>query len=299
MNCRKRTGFALAAFVVLAGSVASVSAQQAPAAAPAAPPPAPVTSQLLSGDVYLLSGGVGSNTGAIVGKDGVIIVDTKTTADSGQQILATVAKITPKPVTTAIVTHSDGDHVNGLAAFPKGLTIISQTNCKTEMEKSQGSAMPAPADHMPTKLIDTDEKVTINGVRLELLHWAPAHTSGDLVVFLPDQKIVFTGDIIASNRPLTLIHTEKNGSAEGWIKSVKGIVALNADTFVPGHGDVQNKAQLQARLDSVVERRDQILALIKQGKTLDEIKQQFNEPLAAQRFPTFTEAVYQEATAKK
>ena len=88
----------------------------------------------------------------------------------------------------------------------------------------------------------------IDGVRFELLHWAPAHTSGDLIVYLPAEKIVFTGDIIATQLPDPLIHLEKNGSSEGWITTAKGIAGLDADQFVPGHGDVQTKADIQGRL---------------------------------------------------
>ena len=149
MNHRRWIGMGLAVFLALTVLTASAVAQQGP------PPATPVASQALGGDVYLLSGGAGSNTGAMSARTASIIIDAKLNVDSGKQILAEVAKITPKPITTVIITHSDGDHVNGLAAFPKGLTIIAQTNCKAEMEKSQGTPQAAPADYMPTKTVDT------------------------------------------------------------------------------------------------------------------------------------------------
>src|SRR5580704_1057829 len=180
----------------------------------------------IKGNVYWTQGGAGGNTGIIVGNTGVIVVDTKTTVDSSKAVQAEIAKITPKLVDTAIVTHSDGDHVNGLAGFPPGLTIISQVNCKKEMEASAGSRGAAPQDRLPTKTIAKDETMTIDGVKIRLLHWVPAHTSGDLVVFFPDQKIVFGGDLLVTNRPDTLIHPEKHGSAAGWLESVKGILTL-------------------------------------------------------------------------
>ena len=173
--------------------------------------PAPLKVANIKGNVYWTQGGAGGNTGIIVGNSGVIVVDTKTTVDSSKEVQAEIAKITPKPVDTIILTHSDGDHVNGLAAFPLGLTIIAQENCKKEMEASAGTRGAAPQDHLPTKTIDKDETMTLDGVRVRLLHWTPAHTSGDLVVFLPDQKIVFGGDLLVTNRPDTLIHVEKHG----------------------------------------------------------------------------------------
>lgn len=158
-------------------------------------------------------------------------------------MLDDIAKITPQPVTTVILTHSDGDHVNGLASFPKGATIIAPENNKKEQEAAlaAGGRGAPPADHLPTQVVTKNkESRKIDGVKVEVLHGAPAHTSGDLVVYLPDQKIVFTGDIITT-QPDALIHLEKNGSSEGWNTTTKGIVALNADQFVPGHGDVLMK----------------------------------------------------------
>jgi cyclase len=264
---------------------------------------------LKEGTVYWIEGG-GGNSGVVIGQNGVIIIDAKTTADGGKQLLAEVAKLTPKPVTHVILTHSDGDHVNGLAAFPDGLTIIAHQNNKKEQEtalSAAGRGAP-PANRLPTQVVTKDkESMKIDGVNVTLLHWAPAHTSGDLVVYLPDQKIVFTGDIIAANRPDPLIHLEKNGSSEGWIKTTKGIVALNADSFVPGHGDLQTKAEVQKRLTDTEEKRSKIQAMVKQGKSLDDIKAAVGDTTAAPaggkkgggpNFPTFTEVVYQEITKK-
>jgi cyclase len=148
------------------------------------------------------------------------------------------------------------------------------------------------------------ENRKIDGVKFELLHWAPAHTSGDLVIYLPTEKIVFTGDIIAAQRPDPLIHLEKHGSSEGWITTTKGIVALDADTFVPGHGDVQTKSDIETRLKNTEAKRAKIKELVAQGKSLDEIRVAVGDPPPAQGgrgpvFPSFTETVYKELTANK
>jgi glyoxylase-like metal-dependent hydrolase (beta-lactamase superfamily II) len=253
--------------------------------------------------VYYVVGGAGSDTGFIVGKDGVIVVDAKMTAPSARDMLAEIAKITPKPVTTVILTHSDGDHVNGLAGFPTGLTIIAQENCKKEMEESASSKNPAPPDHMPTKTVGNKESLVINGVKMTLLHYAPAHTSGDLMVYLPELKIVFTGDIIATSQTYTLIHLQKHGSSEGWIETVKGLLKLDADAYVPGHGDLQTKAEVEQRLKNVESRRDAIMKLMAQGKSLEQAKASLGEtdPPAVPgqpQFPSFTNQIYEEMGKK-
>src|SRR3989475_5326693 len=209
---------------------------------------APIQTHALNGGVYWIEGGVGSNAGVVIGKDGVIVIDAKQTPESGKAVMAEVAKLTPKPVTHVIITHSNLDHVDGLPGFPKGLTIIAQENCQQQMEHPRNN--PQNIDltgYIPTKTVATKESMTIDGVRLVLLHWAPAHTSGDLIIYLPDQKIAFTGDITVMRLPYPLIHLEDEGSSAGWIESMKGIVALNAHTFLPGHGGAQKQAQTQQR----------------------------------------------------
>ena len=258
-----------------------IAAQQGPGGAPQ-----PLMVHQLKPNIYWVEG-AGGNSAVIVGTNGVIVVDTKTTAPAGAELVADVAKITPKPITTVILTHSDGDHVNGLASFPAGIAIIAQENCKTEMQAASNTpAGAALADHMPTRIVTKNmEDTTVEGVHLRLLHFAPAHTSGDLMVYLPDDKIMFTGDIVAAQAPYPLIHTEKNGSSEGWITTMNGILATDAVTFVPGHGDVQMKADLQKRLADTTARRDQIKALAAQGKSLDEVRQGLGDPPPATRGP--------------
>lgn len=261
-------------------------------------PAAPFAAHQLKPNVYWVEGGGGNST-VIVGANGVIVVDAKTTKAGGQQLLDEIAKITPKPVTTVFLTHSDGDHVNGLAAFPAGVKIIAQENNKKEQEAAlaRGGQGAPPADHLPSQVItQSKEAMTIDGEKLELYHWAPAHTSGDLVVYLPAEKIVATGDIISGAYPR--IHDEKNGSSAGWLESARGIAKLDADTFVPGHGQLTTKADIQKRIDDAAARRDKTIALTKEGKSLDEIKTAVgdNDKL---NYKSWTQIVYEETKARK
>jgi cyclase len=274
-------------------------------------PAAPFMVHQLKPNVYWIEGG-GGNSGVIVGDKGVIVVDAKTSAAGGKELLDDIAKITPKPVTTVILTHSDGDHVNGLASFPTSVKVIAHENNKKEQEAglAAGGRGAPPADHLPSQVVSKNkESLKIDGVKVELHHWAPAHTSGDLVVYLPTEKIVFTGDIIAMQMPDPLIHLEKSGSSEGWITTTRGIVALNAVQFVPGHGDLQTKAVIQKRLADAEAKRAKIKDLVAQGKSLDEIRAAVGDPPPAQGrgpggggrgpgFASFTQVVYEELTKK-
>ena len=155
--------------------------------------------------------------------------------------------------------------------------LIAHENNKKEQQTAlaAGGRGTPPADKLPNQITTkAKEATTIDGVKLELYHWAPAHTSGDLVVYLPDQKICSTGDLIVTNRAddNPNIHFEKNGSTEGWLTNVKGMIGLNAETYVTGHGDLLTKADLQRKLDATAARRAKVAAMIKEGKSLDEIK---------------------------
>jgi len=293
--------------VLVLGTLAAMMSFSATARAQQQPQPIKVTK--VEDNVYFVQGGAGSNNGFIVGKTGVIVVDTKITPASEKDELAEIAKVTSLPVNTAIITHSDADHVNGLAALPASVTVIAQENCKAEMVASAGTRNPAPQDRLPTKTYAKTDKLNIDGVHIRLYHWAPGHTSGDTIVYLPDQKIVFGGDLLAGapDRAETLIHLEKHGTAAGWIENAKGMVGLNADTYLTGHGNVMSKADVQKKLDLIQEKYNKIKTMVAQGKSLDEIKMSLGEPTAppqpnangALPAPTLTEVIYKEVSATK
>jgi glyoxylase-like metal-dependent hydrolase (beta-lactamase superfamily II) len=125
-------------------------------------------------------------------------------------------------------------------------------------------------------------------------------------VYLPDEKIVFGGDLLVTNRPDTLIHLEKNGSAAGWIENAKGMVGLDADTYLTGHGEMMTKADVQKKLALIEDKYSKIKTMSAQGKSLDEIKTSLGEPTAAPppnpngapAAATLTEVIYKEVAKK-
>jgi len=285
------------AALLLAGSFAVLAQGQ---------PPAGIVAHQLSSNVYWMEGD-GGHSGLIIGERGVILIDAKMTEAGVKQLLAEIAKITSKPLTTVILTHSDQDHVNGLAYLPEGITVIAHTNCKKEMETAiaQGGRSAPPSKRLPTRVVNGNkEELTIEGVRLQLLYWGPAHTSGDMVVYLPSEKIAFIGDLVMDNRPDPLIHQAKQGSSAGWISAVKTLTALDAERMVSGHGNVLDKAAVQKILAAASAKREKIRELAAQGKSLDEIRAAVGDPAPATAapggfsFPSFTEVVYNELTKK-
>src|SRR5215813_13770287 len=124
MSKPKLSRFLFVAMFLTAFSVAAFA--QAPAAT--------LTMKQLKPNVWVGLGGSGGNSTIIVGQTGVIVVDAKQTEAGAKDLLAEIAKITPKPVKMVILTHSDGDHVNGLVAYPMGIEIIAHENNKKELQ---------------------------------------------------------------------------------------------------------------------------------------------------------------------
>ena len=265
----------------------------------------PLVTRQIRTNVYWVDG-AGGNSGVVVGPRGVIVIDAKVSPGAGKRLLETVARITPNPVTHVILTHGDGDHVMGLASFPAGLTIIAHEKCKSDMEAANAAGLMGrlPSRALPNCTFRTQFALTIEGVRFEFFHFGPSHTSGDAVIHLPDEKVIFAGDILAwGGSPTPTIHDEKHGSASGWLATVREMLKLPADVFVTGHGDVQTKAEVQQKLDQFQQQYDEIQVMIAQGKSLDEVEQAMTvatpAPLAGGlRLPSFASVAYRQLTEK-
>ena len=254
--------------------------------------------------VYWVEGGV-SNTGFVVGAKGVVAIDAQKSDDAARAVQAVIAKITPRPVETIIITHGDPDHLGGIAAYPVTTNIIEHENTRAAVLASAIDLTAPPGYHAlydglahganPLKLVGGTEEVTIDGVRMQLIYVAPGHSSGDLIVYLPDRKVVFAGDVVTTNiGQFPVIHL--GGSSLGWISAMRAILALDAKVIVSGHGGIETRAQLAARLHEAEARRDAVKAMIAAGKTLDEIKQALPEKGGSPMFPGFDETTYNELT---
>jgi glyoxylase-like metal-dependent hydrolase (beta-lactamase superfamily II) len=273
---------------VMAGGI--VCAQQPPAGLSVVP---------LQGGVYLVKGGSGANTGFIVGQKEVTVIDSKMTEDSTRAVLAEIAKITPNPVRTIVLTHSDGDHVNGLSGFPKGLSILAHSATRKDMEAAfKDPKMSALAAYLPNQTFDASRTLTVDGVRIELNYFGPAHTSGDLVVYLPQQRIAFVGDLLFVGRD-PLIHRQKGGTSFGLVQNLGKMLALDADSFLSGHSDPLIKADIKTLASSIEDKQAKIKALVAEGKPVEEVRSAMGVTGAAGRFASLADIIYQELTEKK
>jgi len=299
----KITWFVRLATIACLGGLVIAAARPVQTTPAPKPQPAALSVELLKGGVYVVKGGSGANAGIVIGRKEVVVIDAKMTEESSRAMLAEIKKLTPNPLKYVVLTHSDGDHVNGLSGFPKGLSIVAQTNTRRDMEEAfKEPKMSALAPYLPNETLAGGRPLSIDGARMELLYFGPAHTSGDLVVYVPDQKIAFLGDLAFIGRD-PLIHRQKGGTSFGLVQNLQKILALDADTFISGHSDPLTKADLQGLLTSIEEKQAKVKALIREGKSLDEIKSAFGlaeaPGQATRRRPSLVEIIYQELAERK
>jgi cyclase len=197
-----------------------------------------------------------SNSGLIAGKNGLLLVDTLFDLQLTQSMLDEVARQLKRPITRLINTHHNGDHCWGNQLL-SGAEIIAHRDFREEMLKTAPEMMQAmktlpaenpgmaalqqalePFDFSKIKLIPPsllfDHRLTlyIDDRKVELLHVGPAHTSTDIIVLFPEERILYAGDIIF--RLCTPIGWE--GTYEKWIAALNHIIKLNPEKIVPGHG---------------------------------------------------------------
>jgi glyoxylase-like metal-dependent hydrolase (beta-lactamase superfamily II) len=266
--------------------------------------PSPLTVEAVTGNLYLVKGGSGANTAFYVTTKEVFVIDAKMSPGSAEEMLREIGKVAKAPVTTIILTHSDGDHINGLPGFPKGLRIVAHPNCKADVEAA-AEADPALKDFIPNKTYE-GTKLTLTRTEdgwVDLVHLGPAHTNGDTIVWFPAEKAAFVGDLVFVGRD-PLIHRHKNGNSFGYVKTLRTMLKLSpeVDIFLSGHADPLGRADIEALAAALEEKQAKVKAMVDEGKSLDEIKKAFGieEPAGQppRRWPSFVETVYLELTGK-
>lgn len=262
----------------------------------------PLTVSPLRGNIYQAVGGLGANTGFFIGEKEVLVIDAKMNEESARQMIAEIRKLTANPVSFIILTHSDADHVNGLTAFPPGIPIVAQE--KTFLHIAKAATTEKQRAYLPNITFRDRLNLYLQGTAkrplVELHYFGPAHTDGDLVVYFPEEKVAFLGDLIFIGRD-QLIHRAKNGTSFGLVRVLKAVLELDCDLYAHGHGEPITKREIADHLQGIEDRQTRIRQLVGEGKSLEEVKRIFNivEPPGGARWPSLVEVIYRELTEKK
>ncbi len=216
--------------------------------------------------------GLGTSNSGLVNRGGGLVVDTFWDLPHTRRLIERYATVWKEPARRVVNTHHNGDHCWGNQLF-RGAEIIGHRLCAAAFGRERPEAMQAlragagSGDPVleafarlladwdftgielvpPTTLVDERLRLDLDGVAIELVWVGPAHTGGDLLVHLPAERVVFTGDVLF--RLCTPIGWD--GTYARWIAALDQIVALAPDVIVPGHGPlcgVEGPHEMQAYL---------------------------------------------------
>jgi len=235
----------------------------------------------VAGNVYMIEG-AGGNIGASVGEDGIVVVDDQY-APLADKIQAALKGITDKPVRFIINTHYHPDHTGGNAYFQKQAPIIAHDNVRKRLEEGgtagNGGSMhfesqPQPKEALPIITFDHDVTVHLNGEDIRALYFPAGHTDGDSIIFFPKSNVVHMGDDFVTYG-FPFIDVDAGGSINGMIDGVEKVIAqVPADVrIIPGHGPISSLDDMRAYLAMLKATRDVVANALKDGKTLDQMKQ--------------------------
>jgi len=201
--------------------------------------------------------GLNANIGLVVTPAGALLIDSGASLRGAQQIEAAVRQVTPQPVKWVINTGGQDHRWLGNGHFvAQGAEVIAHANARADLQARGGDHIAALKPELKEKLDGTvptlpthwlsgaDETLNLGGTVVEVKHRGGAHTPGDVMVWLPQQRVVFSGDIVYVDRMLGVIPVSHTGR---WLASIATLEALQPARIVPGHGEVCDLPQARAQ----------------------------------------------------
>jgi glyoxylase-like metal-dependent hydrolase (beta-lactamase superfamily II) len=258
-------------------------------------PPMEVTSQKLSDNLYVLGGG-GGNTAAFIRADGVVLVDTKLPG-WGAPLIAKVAELTNRPITTIVNTHTHFDHASGNVEFPPTVEIVTHENTARLMHEANPvtglQTGPQPNIYeangkrgYPTRTFTERLTLGTGNDRVELYYFGRAHTSGDTYVVFPSERTMHVGDTFP-NKGAPIMDANNGGSGLAYPETLAKAAALpDIDTVIIGHGPQMTMADVREYSDFNRAFLEAVRAAKKAGQTVDDVANTWKVPA---RFTGYTQ----------
>ncbi|MBI1791210.1 MAG: MBL fold metallo-hydrolase [Acidobacteria bacterium] len=217
----------------------------------------------LSANAYAYTAEGDPNSGVVIGDDGVLVVDTTATPVMARDLIARIRQVTAKPIRHVVLSHYHAVRVLGASAFrAEGCERIIASRGTYEMIAERGvqdmqseigrfprlfqAVESIPGLTWPTLVFDRAITLFLGELRVEILHPGPGHTRGDTVVWLPGQKILFSGDLVEYG---AAAYTG-DAQLEEWPDTLETLRALQPEKLVPGRGPaLLSPQQVNAGLD--------------------------------------------------
>ena len=234
-----------------------------------------VKTSKVNGNVYMLQGR-GGNVGALVGMEGILIVDDdyKQVSEKLSEALKALGSASPKYV---LNTHWHGDHTQGNEFFGKTSTIVAHVNVRKRLIDPPvvfgNKTSPYPESALPILTYTETMSIHMNGEEVRAVHFPNGHTDGDSIVFFVKANVVHLGDDFFVGR-FPFVDLASGGSVQGLIKNIGTLISqIPADAkLIPGHGPVSTHEDLKAYHQLLTDTSKIVQDAMKAGKSLEEIK---------------------------
>jgi cyclase len=230
----------------------------------------------VGGNFYTLEG-QGGTIGILAGPDGIFMVDAQF-APLSEKIAAAIHQISDRPIRFLVNTHVHPDHTGGNANFAKmGAAILARPQLRERLihpAPAAGGApgTPAPPEALPILTYDAPIVIHMNGEEVQLIPVPAAHTDGDTMVRLVNADVIMSGDFFRSVQ-YPNIDRVNGGSLAGMLDGLGEIIAHAGPKtkIIPGHGPTVDRYAIIAHRDMILAIRDRVAALVREGKTQDEV----------------------------
>jgi len=208
--------------------------------------PKKISFRKLSRNCYAFTAEGDPNTGVIVGDDGVMVVDAQATPLMAREVIRRIRRVTSKPIKYVVLSHYHAVRVLGASAYKAEQIIASQATLglirergKQDMKSEIGrfprlfrGAKSIPGLTWPTIAFRDEMTLMMGGLEVKIVHAGPGHTGGDTIVWVPSQRVLFSGDLVEYEAG---IYTG-DAHLEVWPQTLARLRALKPKALVPGRG---------------------------------------------------------------
>jgi cyclase len=302
----------------------------------------------VGGSVYVMTG-AGCNVVFRATDEGVLVADSGEKPALADKVIAKIREVSDKPIRYLVFTHyhhivgAEGfpqsaiviAHARTRDNIPlyrktlselfeknigeleeKAARLTSEKNPDLEkvetqinLRKKQLEGIKQQTDVLPQLTFDRSITIFLGGQRVELLYFGPGHTDGDVLVYFPEEKVLYVGDLLYTNGWVPRLDGDAGASVDGWLEILGRVAEMDVDTIVPGHGEAVGKEGFikisKVFSEYLIDLKAEVKKYIEQGSSLEEMKKNLKLPkyqhmgMAEVLLPYNIEGAYRELKAQE
>ena len=184
----------------------------------------------------------------VVSDEGVLVADGQGSVEETRLLMDHIAEITDQPITDVVICSDHGDHTAGNSVFPEDAEFYAHP-WSAGILAGQAARTDRPSDAPPvreaTQIVERELTLDHGGREIQILFLGRAHTGGDLVVYLPEEKIMFMSEAYLHR----VFPAMRSAYPSEWVEMIEAAQAMDVDVYVPGHGFVDDPSVLEEELE--------------------------------------------------